>query len=85
MWDFVGRTLSTLYRIPPGAPLNGGNEQWTDVIGRSVMAGKLLLDTDPGMLDMMVESTYPGQPGDRPVIGEDIKALARKLTGNRSE
>ncbi len=68
-----------LYHVEANANL-ATDPTWQDVIGRSVVAGDLILDTNRGMLDMMVDSTYPGQPGPRPVIGEDIKAVARKLS-----
>ena len=82
MWDFVGRTLGMLYQIPPNAPLSNSRYQqaYSDIVSRSVMAAELLLDSKPGMLDMMVESTYPVQTGGRPMISEDILAAARKLT-----
>ena len=74
-----------LYQVPPTSAFSPQStpqdrEAWSDVVGRSVMAAELLLDSKPGMLDMMVGSTYPGQAGAHPVIGEDVLAAARKLT-----
>ena len=71
-----------LYQVPPDAPYStpAEKEAWSDVVGRSVMGAELLLDSKPGMLDMLAESAYPAQPGDRPVIGDDVLAAARKLT-----
>ncbi|KAK4548743.1 hypothetical protein LTR36_008516 [Oleoguttula mirabilis] len=89
MWDFVGRTLSFAYMVPP--TLEGvtsqEHERWEDVIGRSVLAASLVLDQPPGMLDQMVDMSYPGQTGQlpfgqRPVLGEEIKEVAKKLQGN---
>jgi hypothetical protein len=75
-----------LYNIDPKLPrrTNREREAWSDIISRNVMGGNLLLDTKPGMLDVMVESTYPNQSGPRPVIGEEILEAARKLA-NPSE
>jgi hypothetical protein len=83
MWDFHERTLGMLYKIDPALPLRTSREKeaWSDIVGRSVMGAGLLLDEKPGMLDMMVESTYPNQSGPRPVIGEDLLESARKLKG----
>lgn len=36
---------------------------WDDVHSRNFMTAQLILDTRPGMLDTMVDSTYPGQTG----------------------
>ncbi|RMY25643.1 hypothetical protein D0867_00600 [Hortaea werneckii] len=55
-------------------------DRWVDVVSRSVMAANLLLDQPPGMLDQMVSMSYPNQSGEKPVIGNDIKDAARKLT-----
>ncbi|KAK5115179.1 hypothetical protein LTR85_009937 [Meristemomyces frigidus] len=92
MWDFIGRTLSFAYMVPPSLEDldSPQQERWEDVIGRSVMGANLLLDQPPGMLDQMVDMSYPGQTGElpfgqRPVIGEDIKEAARKLQGNGLE
>ncbi|KAF2815288.1 uncharacterized protein BDZ99DRAFT_516024 [Mytilinidion resinicola] len=60
----------------PGEPLP---EDYADVIGRCVMAQQLILDTKPGMLDMMTEMTYPEQKGRHPRFGEEILGLARGL------
>lgn len=78
MWDFVGRTLGMLYNIQPSRP-QSQKSAWADIQSRNAMASELLLDSKPGMLDMMVQSSYPNQSGPTPVIGEDIKEAARKL------
>ncbi|KAI7227009.1 hypothetical protein KC330_g8589 [Hortaea werneckii] len=77
MWDFT-----MAYMIDPTLPKNKKDVQdrWVDVVSRSVMAANLLLDQPPGMLDQMVSMSYPGQSGEKPVIGSDIKDAARKLT-----
>ncbi len=79
MWDFVTKTYAFLENIPPTKDFSGSPQIWTDVITRSMMAAELILDSKPGMLDMLVESTYPGAASDRPVIGDDIKAAAERL------
>lgn len=81
MWDFHGRTLGMLYNIDPKLPLrtNREKEAWADIMSRSAMGANLLLDTNRGMLDMMVQGTYPSQSSPQPVIGEDILEAARKL------
>lgn len=43
------------------------------------MASDLLLDSNKGMLEMMTESTYPGQRGSHPATGEEVLDLARQL------
>lgn len=43
------------------------------------MAKQLILDTKPGMLDMMTESTDPEQKGKHPAFEVEILALAREL------
>ena len=78
MWDFHGRTLGLLYMIDPKRPQQQ-MEQWSDIVSRSVMGAGLLLDDNAGMLDMMVEGTYPNQSGPRPVVDEEVLEAARKL------
>ena len=70
------------YMIDPTLPNNKKDvqERWGDVMSRSGMAANLLLDQPPGMLDQMVSMSYPNQSGEKPVIGNDIKDAARKLT-----
>ncbi|KAK5168814.1 uncharacterized protein LTR77_006123 [Saxophila tyrrhenica] len=80
MGDFVTRIYAYLENIPPSSPFDGRNEMWVDVVSRSVMTKELLVDSKPGMLDMLVESTYPSSSSDRPEIGDDIKASARTLS-----
>jgi len=58
---------------------NGPGGKFEDVIGRNFMAKQLILDTKPGALDKMTESTYPEQKGRHPKFGEEILALARDL------
>ncbi|KAI9656913.1 MAG: hypothetical protein M1821_003552 [Bathelium mastoideum] len=84
MWDFIARTMSMLSDVEPSLQRMGKEEEeaWTDVIGRSVMAQQLILDTKPGMLDLMVSATYPGQAGPTPQFGDEIVALARQLTAS---
>lgn len=57
------------------------NEKWNDARGRSVYAGMLITDQMKGALDMMTESTYPGQKGKHPEFGEEILKLAREMCG----
>lgn len=61
------------------------NESWNDVRGRSVYAGMLITDQMKGALDMMTESTYPGQKGQHPEFGEEILKLAREICGGGGE
>jgi hypothetical protein len=78
MWDFVGRTLGSLFRLNPELP-NGITDPMQDVVGRTTMASNLILDTQKGMLDGMTESTYPEQKGKHPAFGEEILQLARDM------
>ncbi|KAL9030452.1 MAG: hypothetical protein Q9196_001436 [Gyalolechia fulgens] len=69
-WDFVGRTLDLSKEE---------KEAWQDAVGRASFAKMLILDTQPGMLDMMTERAYPAQGGKHPEFGEEILELARHL------
>ena len=57
-----------LYDIPPTANKRNPRfrSQWTDALGRCIMASQLILDEQPGMLNMMTESTNPEQVGQHP-------------------
>lgn len=61
------------------------NEDWNDVRGRAVYAGMLITNKMKGALDMMTESTYPGQKGQHPGFGEEILKLAGELCGDDDE
>ncbi|KAL8646096.1 MAG: hypothetical protein Q9226_007020 [Calogaya cf. arnoldii] len=80
-WDFVGRTLSMFYNVNP--TLQGlskqEKEKWEDAVGRTTFTKVLILDTRPGMLDLMTETTYPDQKGAHSDFGEEILELARHL------
>jgi hypothetical protein len=53
---------------------------WKDeCMGRSMLAANLILNKPPGMLNSMVEQTYPNQPGGHPEFGSEIEELARKV------
>ncbi|KAF9263042.1 hypothetical protein L218DRAFT_987817 [Marasmius fiardii PR-910] len=80
MWDFVGRSLGMLFTIPPEKnPRRGMHKAtWSDVVGRTVMAKKLLIE-DQVMLNSMVERTYPDQRGQHPILGEEVLDAARNL------
>ena len=54
-------------------------EKWEDAKGRTTFTKSLILDTTPGMLNMMTEATYPEQKGGHPDFGEEILELARHL------
>ena len=70
-----------LAKVDPSLQNMGREEKeaWSDILGRSQMAKHLILDTKPGMLDQMVNSTYPGQEGPEPDFGDDVRALAKEL------
>jgi hypothetical protein len=72
MWDFVGRTIEMLYFIPPTTSVLEAGSAFADVSNRSYLAAQLLLDTEPGMLDMTVQSG-PHDAELKPEIGDDIK------------
>lgn len=61
------------------------NEDWNDVRGRAVYACMLITNKMKGALDMMTESTYPGQKGQHPGFGEEILKLAGELCGDGEE
>ncbi|KAL8953164.1 MAG: hypothetical protein Q9222_000985 [Ikaeria aurantiellina] len=81
MWDFVGRTLSMIYGTKATLEnlSKAAQEKWMDAVGRAQFSGLLILDTRPGMLDSMIELTYPGQGGEKPEFGEEILEIARGM------
>ncbi|KAI4239758.1 MAG: hypothetical protein LQ349_000131 [Xanthoria aureola] len=81
-WDFVGRTLSMFYDVNPTLQnlSKQEKEKWEDAVGRTMFTKMLILDTGPGMLDMMTETTYPEQKGAHPDFEEEILELARHLS-----
>ncbi|MCJ1459407.1 hypothetical protein MMC28_009785 [Mycoblastus sanguinarius] len=81
MWDFVGRTLGSLYNVNPTLQKLSKQEKeaWEEAKGRATYAKMLMTDAMPGMLDQMTASTYPGQSGQHPALGEDILEVARRL------
>ena len=72
-----------LYNVDPTlSELSGEeNEKSNDVSGRAVYAGMLITNRLEGALDIMTESTYPGQKGQHPEFGEDILKLAGEMCG----
>lgn len=72
-----------LYRVPPTLTDLDEDEKdnWNDVRGRAVYAGMLITDQMKGALNMMTESTYPGQKGQHPAFGEEVLKLAGELCG----
>jgi hypothetical protein len=91
MWDFIGRTLGMALIVPPtitsetmGSLPARDREAWSDLQSGCVMAAELILDTRPGMLDMMVEGTHRVRTGEmpfgqRPNFWDEIKEAARVL------
>lgn len=55
------------------------NERYFDIMGRTFLIKQLLLDTRPGLLETMTESTYPDQKGNHPELGNEILDAARAL------
>ena len=81
---YIRISQGMLHAVPSSLPSSmtaGVRKAWSDVIGRSVMAATLILDTKRGMLDMMTESTYRTERGNRPEFGEEILGIARQLAG----
>lgn len=72
-----------LYQVPPTLTDLSEDEKdnWNDVRGRAVYAGMLITDQMKGALNMMTESTYPGQKGQHPDFGEEILKLAGEICG----
>lgn len=72
-----------LYNVPPSLTdlSEQEKENWNDVRGRAIYAGMLITDQMKGALDMMTESTYPGQKGQHPEFGEEILKLAGEICG----
>lgn len=74
--------------LPPSVPVAETNDRmamqiWTDVYSRNKMAGGLIIDDKPGLLNSTIESTYPDRsvPGtrDHPEFGEEILAEAKVI------
>ena len=53
-------------------------EVWSDVTGRSVMAANLILKTNPGMFNMLVQNPEPNTDGDVD-FGAEILAIAGEI------
>jgi hypothetical protein len=53
-------------------------DKWTDILTRSFMAAELILDTKPGMLDMIA-----GQVDKKIDFSGEIVESARKLKTNK--
>ena len=70
---------SSIKSRPRYETLPGGEEDWQEAVGRATFAKQLITDANPGMLDMMTESTYPEQRGRHPAFGEAVLQAARKL------
>ena len=70
-----------LYKITPTLQnlTRKEKEDWEEATGRATFAKQLITDANPGMLDMMTESTYPEQRGRHPAFGETVLQAARKL------
>lgn len=71
---YIDRTPHTLQNM--SAP---EKEMWADVLTRSFTTIQLIMDTKPGMLKMMIESTYPGQPNASPAMGDEVLQATREL------
>ena len=73
-----------LYNIPPSLQnlAEKQKETWEEATGRAAFSKALITDQMPGMLDQLMESTYPGQnAGTPPDFGEEILEIARRLDG----
>ena len=71
-----------LYDVPPEGQVQldeAQKQDWDDVRSRNVMTKSLILDIKPGMLNQLVENTYPGQVGEHPQFGDEILAIVRDL------
>ena len=60
-------------------------ETWRDAISRTKIACDLILNTTPGMLDMMMQPTSSGQNSTQPEFGEEILEIARSLKARNYE
>ena len=74
-------TQHLLYLVPANLQCQGKEkETWANVKSRSVMAASLILNEQPGMLDMMLAAS-PGGGGQQPQMGSEVEAAARRLKG----
>jgi hypothetical protein len=69
--------------LPPSVPVAETNDRqamqiWDDAYGRNKMAGGLIIDDQPGMLNTMISQTYPGTTNPLE-FGEEILAEARVI------
>ncbi|KAL8794212.1 MAG: hypothetical protein Q9195_003166 [Heterodermia aff. obscurata] len=77
MWDF-----GYLFNISPSLEnlTEKEAETWDEATGRAAFSKALITDQIPGMLDQMIEQTYPGQNAGRSLeFGEDILGIAQRL------
>ena len=72
---------SYVYGVDPTLEKLSGpeKEKWKDAVGRATFSGLLITDSNKGMLDKMVESTYGDQAGQHPEFGQEIIAIAESL------
>ncbi|TKA78483.1 hypothetical protein B0A49_01473 [Cryomyces minteri] len=84
VWDFVGRTLGMLYAVDPSVQRlsTAKKELWEGAQGRASFSGMLITNALPGALNEMTEAAYPDQEGAHPEFGDDIIAIARRLSGS---
>ena len=64
--------------MPPNLPASMSAKEkaaWSDVTGRTIMAANLILDTNPGMLDMMVQAPSSKEAD----FGPEILGIAKEI------
>ena len=80
--DWLINVQGYLYNVPPSLEnlARKEKETWDEATGRAAFSKALITDQMPGMLDQMMERTYPGQNAGRShEFGEEILEIARRL------
>ena len=71
-----------LYNISPSLENLSKKEKetWNQATGRAAFSKALITDQMPGMLDQIMERTYPGQNAGTAIkFGEEILEIAKRL------
>lgn len=79
--DNCGGLQGYVYKVDPSLKDLSASEteMWEDATGRTFFTKMLIMDTNKGALDQMVESSYGKQAAQPPKFGEEIMEMARSL------
>ncbi|KAF2173675.1 hypothetical protein M409DRAFT_15952 [Zasmidium cellare ATCC 36951] len=85
MWNSIGRTLDNIQlnmeEVTSLESLSAVQQAlFEDVIQRSVLASSLILDTNPSMLNNLIEQTNPEAAGHHSESGDEIEGEVKTLS-----